>query len=357
MAGGRGERFWPASRLARPKHLLPIVGEKPMLAQTIDRLEGLVPPERVLIITNAQQVEAVREVCPALPHENIIAEPIGRDTAAAVGLAMTLVRARDPECPFVMLPADAAIMDAEGFRRALRGAFAAALAEPVIVTIGIPPNHPATGYGYIEQGDTWQDFEQLTARRVKQFREKPDAETAQQYLDSGSYVWNAGIFAFSVPTIAACFASYAPSLNEALEEIGREIAQGHEIAATLGRLYPALEKISVDYAIMEPASKAGKIVCLPAPFDWDDVGEWPAVARHVPHDALNNAIKGTGLVHEGKGNLLVAEGEHRIALLGCDDLMVIHTEDATLVCPKDRAQDIKALVKSLPDKDAWKDLL
>ncbi len=347
MAGGRGERFWPQSRLRRPKHLLPIVGDTPMLAQTCDRLAGSVKTENILIITNAAQLEAVREVCPQLPTGNIVGEPVGRDTAAAVGLAMELVRARDPEGVFAMLPADAAIHDAVGFRRGLDAALAAAAAGPVIVTIGVEPTFPATGYGYIRKGEPWQAFDGLQGYRVERFVEKPDEATAQDYLASGQYFWNAGMFLFSVPTIAECFEKYTPTLNEALGRIGSQLAAGAAIDAVLADCYPALEKISVDYAIMEPASADGKIVTLPACFDWDDVGEWPAIARHCEQDAAGNVLRGNGIVESGQGNILVGGDGHTIALLGVDDLIVVHTPDATLVCAKDRAQDIKKLVKQL----------
>lgn len=328
-----------------------------MLVQTIERLTGLVPPERTLVITNAEQAPAVAEVCPMLPPENIIAEPVGRDTAAAVGLAQVLVRARDPEGTMAMLPADAAIADHEGFRRGLRAAFAAAETEPVIVTIGISPTYPATGYGYIEAGELWQSFDDMEAHRVKQFREKPDEATAQAYLNAGGFAWNAGMFIFKATTIAACFEQYTPALNAALESITAALKNGEDVEQVLAVQYPGLEKISVDYAIMEPASADQRIVTLPAPFDWDDVGEWPAVARHRPADEAGNVIHGTGWVKDGQGNLVVTEGDHRIALLGCEDLVVVQTEKATLVCPKAKAQDIKKLVKELAMQEGWSDLM
>ena len=346
MAGGRGERFWPQSRLKRPKHLLPIVGDKPMLAQTIERLDGLVPPERILVITNVEQRAAVREVCPQLPAANVIGEPVGRDTAAAVGLAVTLVKARNPQAVVAMLPADAAIHDHDGFRRALSAAFAAARQEPVIVTLGIPPTFPATGYGYIENGEVWQSFDGIEARRVTRFVEKPDRATAEGYLAAGNFTWNAGMFIFAASAVDDAFARHTPALHAALSTIGAEIVSG-DLDTVLAAHYPSLEKISVDYAIMEPASAEGKIVTLPAVFDWDDVGEWSAIARHLPGDGAGNTVRGNGVVEGGTGNIVVTEPGHTVALLGVDDLIVVQTADATLVCPKSRAQDIKALVKKL----------
>ncbi len=357
MAGGRGERFWPASRQRRPKHLLPIVGTEPMLAQTIQRLAGLIPPERVLVITNADQAATVAEVCPELPIENIIAEPVGRDTAAAVGLAQVLVRQRDPDGVLAMLPADAAIDDGAGFRQSLAAAFAAAEAEAVIVTIGIPPTFPATGYGYIERGAFWRQFAGLPVHQVAQFREKPDARTAEVYLATGRFAWNAGIFVFRAATVAACFADHTPALHTALEAIGAALAAGSPLDAVLAVHYPTLQKISVDYAIIEPASREGRIVTLDATFDWDDVGEWPAVSRHYPKDSAGNVVKGRAWVFDGHNNLVCTEGTHRVTLLGCEGLVVVQTADATLVCPKERAQDVKALVKALGSHPDWKDLV
>ncbi|MGE9296599.1 MAG: mannose-1-phosphate guanylyltransferase [Puniceicoccales bacterium] len=355
MAGGRGERFWPQSRLRRPKHLLPIVGEEPMLTQTVNRLTGLVPPENVLIITNAEQRDAVVEVCPMLPPENVVAEPVGRDTAPAVGLAMELVRARDPEAAFAMLPADHVIHDAEGFRRVLAAGFEAAAKEPVLVTIGIEPEYPATGFGYVHKGEQWTEIDGLPVFRVQGFVEKPNLETAQQYVGSGDYFWNAGMFLWTVPTVDAAFAEHSPTLHTALGEIRKALAAKEDIASVLEREYPKLEKISIDYALME---KAKNVVTLPSAFDWDDVGAWPAIARHHEKDASENVIKGAGWVEQGKGNIVLSENDgHLLALVGVDDLIVVRTKDATLVCPKDKAQEIKKLVKQLGDHEEWKKLM
>lgn len=340
MAGGRGERFWPQSRLARPKHLLPIVGDKPMLTQTVERLGAIVPPERVLIITNAEQVAAVREVCPMLPTENVIAEPIGRDTAAAVGLATLLVKHRDPQAAFAMLPADHVIHDSAGFQRTLEAAFAAAEGSDALVTVGISPTYPATGYGYIEQGKEIADdvFE------VVRFKEKPDLETAKEYVESGRYFWNAGMFFWRVPVISACFEQFTPGLWKALQAIDTGLADGEALDGLLGTHYPSLEKISIDFAVME---KAETVRMVPARFDWDDVGAWPAVARHFPADAAGNVARGEVMVQDASGNIVMAQPGHTVTLIGVRDLIVVQTADATLVCPKDQAESIKQMVKAL----------
>mgnify|MGYP002277366373 CR=1 FL=1 len=354
MAGGKGERFWPQSRLRKPKHLLPIVGETPMLTQTVERLEDLVPPENVLVITNAEQREAVLEGCPMLPAENVIAEPVGRDTAAAVGLATVLVADRDPEATFAMLPADHVIKDSKGFQSVLSAAFAAAGQEDALVTVGIQAAYPATGYGYIHRGDVAGEAEGRKVYTVKAFREKPDQETATRYVESGEYYWNAGMFAWRVPVISREFEQHTPGLWEALGAITDGLKQDQPLDKLLAEHYPNLEKISIDYAVME---KASTVRVLESDFDWDDVGEWPAVERHYDKDEAGNVTRGRIVIQDGSGNIVVNDGKHTTALIGVEDLIVVQTPDATLVCPKDRAQEIKALVRKLGEDPEFSHLL
>ena len=355
MAGGSGERFWPESRLACPKQLLPIVGDKPMLTQTIDRLEGLVPAEDVFVITNAEQRDAVLEVCPELDPAKVIGEPVGRDTAAAVALATILVKRENPHASFAMLPADAVIHDAPGLRSTLEAAFAAAEANPVLATIGITAAFPATGYGYMQQGDKFGDFAGRDVFEVKRFVEKPDLDTAQSYLDSGDYFWNAGMFVWSVASIVAELEKNTPSLWSALQAIDAGLAGGAAIDPLLAAHYPNLEKISVDYAIIE---KAANVVMLESGFDWDDVGEWPAIARHYPADAAGNVVRGEAHLQSSSDNIVFSRDEgHLVALLGVKDLIVVETGDATLVCHKERAQEIKGLVHAIGAKGALQRLM
>jgi mannose-1-phosphate guanylyltransferase len=342
IAGGKGERFWPQSRAHRPKHLLPIVGEKPMLAQTLDRVRPLAPAKNTFVITSAAQAKAVREVCRQLPKENIVAEPMGRDTAPAVALAAALVGARDPEGVFAVLPADHVIHDAESYQRDLRAAFAAAEASPVMVTIGIEPTEPATGFGYIQRGDKWKNFERRPVYRVKRFVEKPALDVARDYLASGDYVWNAGMFVWSVPVVRSALQSHAPELSAGLAPIDAALAKKRPLAPVLKKVYPTLTKISVDYALLE---KSDNVVVLPSSFDWDDVGAWPAVPRHHPKDAAGNVTRGRVIVESGRNNIVFSEGDHLVAVLGAEDFIIVRTADATLVAPKARAQEIKALLK------------
>ena len=355
MAGGRGERFWPESRLAQPKQLLPIVGERSMLAQTVERLSGLIEAQDIFVITNAEQREAVLRVCPELDPEKVIGEPVGRDTAAAVGLATILVRRADPGATFAMLPADAVIHDAAGLRATLGAAFEAAEADPVLATIGITARHPATGYGYIQQGAARAEFAGRTVFEVARFVEKPDAATAQSYLEAGGYFWNAGMFVWSVDAIVAELERSTPSLWNALQGIDAALNANQDLDALLATQYPKLEKISVDYAIIE---KAKNVVMLESCFDWDDVGEWPAVARHYPADDSGNVVRGAAHLTDSKGNIVFnRDPDHLVALLGVEDLIVVKTDDATLVCRKDQAQAIKDMVKAIGAEATYKHLM
>jgi mannose-1-phosphate guanylyltransferase len=345
MAGGRGERFWPESRLARPKQLLPIVGDAPMLRQTLDRLKGLIPLENCFIITNREQLDAVRAICSDLDPAKLIGEPVGRDTAAAVSLATLLVEREDPDATFAILPADAVIHDDAGFRATLEASFLAAENKPMIITVGIKPSHPATGYGYIRQGEALDRFANQSLIAVSQFVEKPDLETARQYLADGSYCWNAGMFIWQVATIKRALQAHTPSLWQSMQGIANELDQGQALEDSLDRYYPDLQKISIDYAVIE---KAKDVAMIEAAFDWDDVGEWPAVARHYPADADGNVVRGDAHLKGASDNIVYSRSEgHLIGLLGVKDLIVVHTPDATLICHKDAAQDIKQMVKDL----------
>lgn len=358
MAGGKGERFWPASRLAQPKHLLPVVGDRPLLTQTLDRLGDVFPPAHRWVITNREQASGVAEVCPELPPAQIVGEPVGRDTAACVGLAWVLAThaagpAADPT--LTMLPADAVIHDAEAFRAVLASACAVAEETGALVTIGVGPTMPATGYGYLEQGELLgEDFAGRPAWRVRSFREKPDAVRAAEYVASGRFAWNAGMFVWRASAIAAALQAHTPELWQALQVFRTGLAAGESLTDLMARHYPTLPKISVDYAIME---KAAKVAMLQASFDWDDVGEWPALARHLPADAAGNTVRGPAVALDSRGCVVASDGGKLVALLGCDDLIVVQVGDATLVCPKHRAQDVKKLTQELAKDPRWKGVI
>lgn len=342
MAGGRGERFWPQSRLKKPKHLLPIVGRRPMLTQTVARVLPLVGARNVIVITTRGQLAAVRKNCRNLPPGNLIVEPVGRDTAAAVGLAMLLVKRRNPDAAFALLPADHVIGDLRGFRTLLKVAFKAAEAADELVTIGIEPTGPATGFGYIERGAAWHSGPGRILR-AKRFVEKPTPAKARAYLASGRYYWNAGMFIWRVPVIEAALKSCAPLLARRLRALEKALRRAAP-AQALERIYPGLPKISIDYAVME---KARNVLVVPASFGWDDVGSWTALVRHHPPDSAGNVLRGLAVVEGGSNNIVVSADGHLTAVVGASDLVVVHTADATLVVPRDKAQDIKALLKRL----------
>ncbi|HZP60581.1 MAG TPA: sugar phosphate nucleotidyltransferase [Opitutaceae bacterium] len=350
LAGGKGERFWPQSRRRTPKHLLPIVGADPMLVQTLARVRPLVPAANIFIITAAEQAEAVRAACPRLPRANIVAEPVGRDTAPAVALAAALVAQRDSRGIFAVLPADHVIHDRRAYQADLRAAFAAAGTGEVMITIGIKPHEPATGFGYIQRGERWRTFARRPFFTVRRFVEKPSLEVARGYLAAGDYLWNAGMFVWSVPVVLKALEQHAPDLRAGLDGVMHGLARRRALAPLLKKIYPRLPKISVDYALLE---KAGNVVVLPASFDWDDVGSWPAIARHHEADPGGNVLRGRAIVEDGRNNIVVSSDGHLLGVIGADDLIVVHTPDATLVCPRQRAQDIKRLLKRIEsERDA-----
>lgn len=353
MAGGRGERFWPQSRQARPKHLLPIVGDQPMVAQTVARLAGLVPPDKIFILTNVEHVVAVRDACKTIPAEQIIGEPVGRDTAAAAALAALLVQRRDPAGVLALLPADAAIHNDAGFRASLGAAFATAAQQDTIITIGVKPTYPATGYGYLQCGIQLGAQTGQPWYKVDKFVEKPNLETAERYLAQGGYFWNVGMFTTRASVLLNAFQQHAPILAAGLQELDNLLNSGVALVEALAVVYPGLPKISVDYAVME---KASNVAVFEAAFDWDDVGEWPALVRHAQADAAGNVTRGNTAFYEAKDNIVISEGKHLVALLGVQDLVVVQTPDATLVCPKSHAQDLKKLlqnVAALPGGAHW----
>lgn len=338
MAGGSGERFWPLSRQATPKHLLKLLDEETLLEKTIRRLDGLVPLENTYVLTNQVQADAARAALPFLPTNNIIAEPAKRDTAPACALATAIARSRNPEAVCIVLPADAVIHNAVAFRECLAEALNAAENGP-IVTLGIPPTFPATGYGYLEAGG--QLHAGARAQILKRFVEKPDLETATAYVASGKYLWNAGIFVWKASTFLGEAERQAPALAEFI----RLFKTPDDLSALLESKFATLPKISVDYAIME---NAASVAMVPATFDWDDVGAWTALPAHLPADDAGNSKRGAVAVHNSKGNIALSTSR-MVALCGVENLVVVESPDAILVCHRDSVQDVKALQSLLPD--------
>jgi mannose-1-phosphate guanylyltransferase len=340
LAGGTGERFWPMSRAGTPKHLLSLISDRTLLEETALRLEGVVPPENVFVLTSESQLAAVRAALPGVPAAQVIAEPARRDTAPAAALATALVRARDPNGVVALLPADAHVPDARCFAAQLAAALVWASRREGLLTFAIRPTYPATGFGYLDLGEELgREPEGGIFRRVRRFVEKPDLATAERYFASGNFAWNAGLFVWSVGSFFAETERQAPELAAFI----RDFPSG-DCAAYLASRFAALPKISVDYAIME---KAATVATLVAEFDWDDVGTWTALRSHFATDAAGNAVHGKVVAVDSTGNLAVSNGRV-IALCGVKDLVVVETPDAVLVCHRDAVQEIKKLQPLLP---------
>ncbi len=344
MAGGKGERFWPLSTSRRPKQVLSLVGGRPMLAQAVDRLKGFIPPERVIVITSASLVDVSCEAAPELPRENIIGEPFGRDTAAACGLAAAIVKARCPNGSFCILTADHVIKDIEIFQQTLQEGFDLAERDGSLVTIGIKPTFPSTGFGYIECGEAIDNDGDMAFFKANRFVEKPDANTAQSYLDAGNFFWNSGMFVWSADALLKALGQFQPPLF-AMAETMQPVVDTESFADTLEAEYGKLEKISIDYAVME---KADNIVTASGTFRWFDVGSWPALEDHFEKDGADNVIIGSGKSIDASRNIVVSN-DRLTALIGVDDLVVVQAEHATLICPKNRAQEVKAMVQMLAE--------
>lgn len=352
MAGGKGERFWPLSTSKHPKQLLALVGDKPLIAQAVDRLDGLIPPENVFVVTNADLVEATQKAAPMLPPENIVGEPIGRDTAAAVACGGALVAAKDPTAVFAVLTADQVMGDLDIFKATLKGGMDLAEQNEILVTIGIQPTFPSTGFGYIESGAEFAKTEGVQFKKAARFVEKPALAKAQEYLASGKFFWNSGMFIWSVPTLGKAFAAHCPVMKTLMDEL-TVYAQRGEIFQGLEKIYPTLGKISVDYALME---KADNIVMACGTFAWDDVGSWPALESHFSKDEGGNTLIGNCQQIDSSGNIIYSK-DRLTAVIGAENLVVVQAEGVTLVCPKEHAQDIKKMVTMLKEKGSFDALL
>lgn len=369
MAGGSGTRFWPLSRAARPKQLLDLVGGRTMLQATVDRLEGLVPAERTWVITNRSLVPEVRAQLPDLPSAQILGEPCKRDTAPAIGLAGVLLTRQDPQATMVVLPADHRIEPGEALRAAIRQAAELVERDPRrLVTFGIRPTYPAETFGYIERGEVLEDAGRppessaagaelrfacasglpatASAYRVARFREKPARSVAEEYLASGRFYWNSGIFVWKARTILEALREHEPQMWQHLQDIGRA-AEGSDFLATLDRQFSQIRPKSIDYAVMEHYQP---VVVIEAPFHWDDVGSWQALARLIGTDAQGNAVQGRHLGLETCGCIIRTSDDHLVVTLGLKDLIVVHTPDATLVADKAREEAIRKVVEALAQR-------
>jgi mannose-1-phosphate guanylyltransferase len=345
MAGGSGTRFWPASRLRRPKQLLTLTGQRSLLQQTVERLRPLAGPERVLVVTGLGHAQGVHQQLPLVPPAQVLAEPLARNTAAAAGLAAAWVARQDPSAVCLVLPADHLITDESLFLDTLRRAIQVARQEDVLVTLGLTPRFPATGFGYIETGQVL-DETPPQVRRVAGFHEKPDLAVAKQYLESGRHLWNSGMFAWRAEVLLSEIARHLPELAAGLAELAPSLGTPEQDQA-LAAIYPRLPSISVDHGVLE---KSPNLRVVKADFGWSDLGSWEAMAELWPTDQAQNVSQdGRILAIESQGNV-VAAGGRLTALLGVNDLVAVVTDDVLLILPRQRCQDVRQVIDSLKDQ-------
>ncbi len=345
LAGGSGERFWPLSTKGRPKQFISLFGGRPLLSLAVERLQGLISNDRIFIITAEHLVEKTAEAAWNVPCANIIGEPCKRDTAPAIAVACGLVSRRDPQGVVCILTADQLMSDGETFRQTLADAIQVARRDDSIVTIGIQPTAPATGFGYIETGDVVEMKTVTRFHQATRFVEKPDAYTAARYVEQGTFFWNSGMFICRTAVMQTAFRRHAPDLSRLCEMIGAT-ASPDDVDAVMRGVYPSLRAISIDYAVMEHADN---IVMACGAFGWDDVGSWPAVAGHFKADPAGNVVVGACEPFESINNIVVSENR-LTALIGVNGLVVVHSDTATLICPKERAEDVKKLMHRISQR-------
>lgn len=341
LAGGIGSRLWPRSRESSPKQLLELISRQSMLQETVARVEPLVSPEHIIIMTNQGYVAAVREQLSDVPPENVIGEPAIRGTASAVGYGAAVIARHDPSAVMFSLHADHHMRDVDGFRRALQAA-AEVAGEGYLVTLGIQPEYPEAGYGYIERGEALGTFRGQAAYRVARFTEKPDAGQARAFVESGRYYWNSGLFTWQVSTILDAFAQYMPDTHEKLQMMALAIGTDQELE-TLEQVWPTLENQTIDYGIME---RAERVAVVPADFGWSDVGTWNALFDLMDADDDGNVVVGDHVGMDTRDSFIYSDGR-LITTIGVENLIVVDVGDVVLVCPRDRAQDVKAIVDRL----------
>ena len=361
MAGGRGERFWPVSREKTPKQLITLLGKKSFLQQAVERVLPIVPLKNIFIITNAVQAPEVRRQLPRLPKDNVIAEPIGRDTCAAVTLGAALVGARSTTGVMAVLPADHVIPEEKKFQQVLSDAFDLASRGQAIVTIGIKPTEPATGYGYIQVGEPLPPPQgakpyKTTFFRAERFVEKPNFEKAVEYLNSGQYRWNAGMFIWSFVTVTEGLQKHQPEMFAACQRWFAAAKNPAKLNKVLAKEYPAIKKISIDFALMEHAQN---VVCADGAFEWDDLGAWNALARHLKADPEGNCAVADFIHVDAARNIIFDTRKNRtpIAVVGLRDSILVQTDDAVLLAHKSQSQKIKDLVKKLAEDPRLKKLV
>jgi mannose-1-phosphate guanylyltransferase len=344
MAGGAGTRLWPLSRKARPKQLVKLVRGQSLLRLSYDRVAAVVGADAVNIITGQAHLPLIKADMPEIPDANLIGEPMGRDTANAVGLAAAVLQRRDPEAVIGTFTADHIIQPLETFKAAVELGLKMAQEHPdALVTFGITPRHPDTGFGYVQRGTKLADG----VYEVAAFKEKPALEVAKQYVESGDYYWNSGMFAWRADTILNQLAKHLPEAHAGIMEIAAAWGSSDQ-QAVLERIYPELPKISIDFAVME---KAPRVLVVEMNCDWLDVGSWPALADVLDADESGNVFAAADAICvDANGNIIVGEDDHLVAAFGVSDLVIVHATDATLVCRKDDAPRLKELVEKVKER-------
>lgn len=345
LAGGSGTRFWPVSRMAQPKQFLRLWGTESLLQMTLRRIAPLVPAARVHVVTAAHLQAQTAAQLPELLPAQLLSEPVGRNTAAAIGLAAWHIAEQDPEALMVVLPADHAIADSHAFCQSVHQAARAAQEARVLMTLGVQPTYPATGYGYIKAEASLAVASVPSALQVAQFTEKPNVETALRFVASASYFWNCGIFIWQVATILEELATHMPALWQGLQHYMTAL-RAHASAEELRRCYEQLPNTSIDYGVLEASARVG---VLPVTWAWSDVGSWQALRDVHEPDQHSNVAVGPHLSYDSTG-LVVYSPEKLVATLGVTDLIIVHTDDAILVCAKDRDQDVRELVRRLQER-------
>jgi mannose-1-phosphate guanylyltransferase len=363
MAGGRGERFWPVSREKTPKQLLTLLGNKSFLQEAVERVLPLVPAKNIFVITNEAQLPEVRKQLPKIPKGNLVAEPMGRDTCAAVTLGAALVGARSTTGVMAVLPADHVIPDEKKFQQVLGDAFDLATRGRAIVTIGIKPTGPDTGYGYIRVGEALPAPEgvkkyKTVFHRAEQFVEKPYFDKALEYVNSGQYRWNAGMFIWSFVTVTEGLQKHQPEMYAACQRWFKVAANPAKLDKVLAKEYPEIKKVSIDYALMEHAQN---VIVADGDFEWDDLGSWTALARHLKPDPEGNCAVADFIHVDAARNIIFdARSKGRrtpIAVVGLRDSILVQTDDAVMLAHKSQAQKVKELVKKLAEIKELKHLI
>ncbi len=354
MAGGSGTRFWPESTNQKPKQFLPLFGDQTMLQNTAARIQPLIPVKRTWVITNDRYVDLVQKQLPQVPAANIIGEPVAKNTAPCVAASAALIQQRDPDAVMIVLPADHLIKNSEIFRSTLQAAVEKARQSEVLVTIGIKPMRPETGYGYIEFDENSGEFMSgHSVKKVKRFREKPDIATAREFISAGHFLWNSGMFIWTVQAIRDAFQHYLPEVANAANSLQKSSKKGQKKA--LEAYYHACPSISIDYGIME---KAQEVFVIPGDFGWNDVGSWKALYELSDKNEDGNALQNSlAIIENSSGNMIHGTGDKVIALAGVENLAVVETDDAILVCNLDQAQEVKQIVKKLEENEETRKFL